>query len=267
MRHWLGLLMTAILILTAGCSALPQSMQPGIQGIRLRIAGINLKGVDLAFDVDVNNPYPTPIRTPRFRYALDVEGAQFASNDAALEIDLPARQVGTATLPVSISYLDLWRAFGNLRNANQARYDLRGAFLFAALGREFELPVAHNGAFPILQLPEIRVVSFEPGDLSVGGASFDAAAEMTNPNIFGIGIQGLGFSLETGDVSVGGLNVSSAKKIGPGQTGRLGFTGKVSGWDAARALLAGGEPGALRIRPVGSIQTPYGAVALPGRER
>lgn len=253
------ILLALAVVLASGCSW----MRPEIVGMRPRIDGIDLQGVNLVFDIDVKNHYFSAIKAPRFRYALAIEGAEFISAESDTGINLPGREVGTATLPVRVGYLDLWNAFRNLAGANKADYGLSGALLFNAAGREFELPFAHEGTMPIFQAPKLSVVDFKKPEITMGGAAIDLAADISNPNIFSIGVDDLGYVLQLGDIQVGGLTVSSLREIAAGETGRLNFSGKISAWDAISGLLGGGKIGAVSLLPSGKVKTPYGDVALP----
>ena len=111
--------LTAILlaVLIAGCASLDVLRRPDVRAVRPRITGVDFRAVDLAFDVDVNNPYPVPIKSPEFRYGLDIEGVEFLEATGSSRIDLPALSIGTVTVPVRLPYANLWRTLKNLGGA------------------------------------------------------------------------------------------------------------------------------------------------------
>src|SRR5512139_3347488 len=90
--------------LVVGCSSL---QRPEIRSVRPHVSAIDLRGVSLIFDVDVSNPYPIAMRAPKFDYAVDVEGNEFVKSQSPVEVDLPARQGGTLSLPARFEYADL----------------------------------------------------------------------------------------------------------------------------------------------------------------
>ena len=253
------IILALVVVGASGCSW----MAPEVVGLRPRIDSIDLQGVNLAFDIDVKNPYFTAIKAPRFRYALAIEGSEFISDQSKKGINLPGREVGTATLPVRVGYLDLWNSFRNLAGANKADFGLSGALQFDVAGREFELPFSHEGTMPIFQAPKLSVVEFKKPEVTMGGAAIDLAADISNPNIFGIGVDDLGYVLQMGDIQIGGLTVSSLREIAAGGTGRLNFTGKISAWDAIQGVLSGAKVGSVSLLPSGKVKTPYGDVVLP----
>lgn len=261
-RIGLSLLLVMTSVVTFSCQYLPSNLQPEIVGVNPRITGIDLQGVNMAFDLDVKNPYPMAIKSPRFKYSFAVEGTPLASEQTAEGVDLPARKTGTASLPVRVGYQDLFNIVGGMRGANKANYAIDGAFLIDAVGENFELPFAHEGVLPILQPPKFSAVNMKQPEVSLSGAKIAVDANVTNPNIFAVGFKNLGYALQIGDIPVGDLAVSTLDKLAAESSGQMSFGGQVSAWDAARGVLSGGKLGEIKIMPRGEIQTPYGPVKL-----
>ena len=89
----------AILPRSADCGAL---QRPTVRDVHVRITGLDLQGASLAFDVNIDSPYPFAMHGPKFIYALDIEDRQFLKSEAPVDASLPAHGVGTATLPVRL---------------------------------------------------------------------------------------------------------------------------------------------------------------------
>ncbi len=255
-RMCLALLVCAIL--AVGCASLPLVETPEIQTVRPRISGIDFQGLDLAFDVDVKNPYPIPLKAPKFRYGMDIQGSRFFESDTTSEIDLPARSVGTVTLPVRVSYTDLLRTYRGLADKAEADYTLHGAIVVPVFGRSLELPLSHSGKFPIVRPPSFSDIRVRAPSVSLLRAKIGVDAAIGNPNAFSIGIKDLGYVLKLGDVEVGGLTAETANTLEAGQSGRLYLSGQVSAASAVFGLIKGGRKAI--IVPSGSIETPYGPV-------
>jgi LEA14-like dessication related protein len=248
-----------------GCAYLPTDARPEILGVTPKITGIDLQGVNMAFDLNVRNPYPVAIKSPKFKYSFAVEGTPLATEQIAEGFNLPARKTGIATLPVRVGYQDLFNIMGGLRGANKANYKIDGAFLIDALGEAFELPFGHEGIMPILQPPDFSAVSMKQPEVSLSGAKVAVDANVTNPNIFAIGFKNLGYTMQIGDIPVGDLAISTLEQLAAESSGRMSFGGQVSAWDAARGVLSGGKLGEIKIMPRGEIETPYGPVKLDGK--
>ncbi len=247
-------------IVISGCSLLENIRQPEILSVRPKITGIDFDAISLAFDVDVNNPYPIPIRAPRFRYGLDIQGNEFFKGDAESGVDLPAAKVGTLTLPVQLSYKDLWRTFQGLSDAKEVDYTLNGALMFSALGKSFELPLSHSGKFPVLRPPAFSNIKASLSEVSLTRAKIAVDADVNNPNVFDLGVQGLGYVLKVGGEEIGGLTASTGGMVGSGETSRLALVGEMPVASSLLRLIRGGKLSDAMITPSGSIQTPYGPV-------
>jgi LEA14-like dessication related protein len=250
--------------LISACEYLPQSAQPEITSVSPRIQGLALDGVDLIFDLGIKNPYPVPIKTPKFRYNFAVAETPLFSGKEVPGADLPARKIGNASLPVRVKYTDIFNLAGRLRDANEAGYKLDGAFLIDAVGKNFELPFAHNGTFPIFKLPKISVQSFKPTEVSLTSAEFLVDANITNPNSFPIGLGDLRYVLQLGDLELGRVGVRNLRELAAGGNGNLSIAGETSASNLVRDLVAGRSIGGVRVLPLGTLETPFGPVRLPG---
>ncbi len=57
LRARMYLLITFCILPSVGCATLPLAEKPEVKAINPRITGIDFSGLDMAFDVSVNNPY------------------------------------------------------------------------------------------------------------------------------------------------------------------------------------------------------------------
>jgi len=258
------ILISSILIVASicifSCATLDSLERPEVRAVRPRITGIDFQGVNMAFDVDVHNPYPVPIRAPRFRYGIDIENSKFLDSEADSAIDLPAANVGTAVLPVRLSYKDLWRTYKELSDIPEANYRLHGALIYNVFGRSLELPLSHNGTFPILRPPAFSDIKIDTTALSLSGAKIGINAGMSNPNVFPLDIRNLGYKLKLGDLTIGDLTATTGDVLEAGQAGRLSLSGEISSASTIINLMKSGSFGSAAILPSGLIQTPYGPV-------
>lgn len=249
-----------------GCSSrdvLSTIARPSIQGITPRITGIDFEGVSLALDVAVENPYAVPIRTPRFRYALDIAGSPLFESDTTTRLDLPASGTGIATLPVKLRYLDIWNLYQALQERNELDYTVRGALVMNPLGQEISLPLSYSGKVPVLKVPEFRSIAAQPTEVSLTRARVRVEAEIVNPNVGAIGVADLGYALTLGSVAIGNVTATTGSSVEAGGTGRLTLTGEVSAAQAVIQMLMGGRLGEPAIVPTGSLVTPWGNVTMP----
>lgn len=243
----------------AGCSYVAR---PEIRHVRPRVETIDLHGVTMVFDVDVSNPYPVAIRTPEFSYAVDIAETEFFGSRQATAVDLPALKVGTLNLPARVEYLKLWNSYQGLREADEVNYRLRGTVLVRAMDQDFELPLSHEGTFPVLRLPKISSPEVRFDDVSLSGAQVTMEADIRNPNVFRLGLDQLGMDVTVGEVEVGNIRPSLPGGLDPRGTGKLSLVGQITSSRALSQLVRGSGLGAPRVAWTGSLQTPYGPVPI-----
>lgn len=254
-------------LLLAGCSWLPGFQRPEVLGVRPEIDNIDFRGIDLAFDVRVRNPYPVALRDPQLDYALDILEAPLVSGSTQAGSAIPAGGIGSTRLPLRLEYSEVFHAldrFAQSRELDEIPYRLEGAFRMgkAGAGRSLRLPFNHTGKVPVLRVPRVEATRFEPGEVGLGGASFALDANIFNPNVFPIGIEDLGYRLRIGDIEIGRLEVQSTRRLEAKGSGSLRLSGRLSGFGALGALTSA-RPGAMRLEPRGRIDTPYGKIRLP----
>ena len=254
---------TCVFAASLGCALFPRTMRPEVVGVEPHIDSLDFKGVNLRFDVRTRNPYPFALKSPDLRCALTVQGHTFASQDHATRLDLPAERIGTIQVPLRLEYLDLARVFTKLGDAEEIDYTFRGALVTRAMGQSIELPFSRKGRFPVLKIPTVEVTDVTPDTFSWNQVAVDVSARLTNPNAFGLGLDGLGWTLHLGDTRIGSLNASSGGVIGARETGALSLNGELSTTRALIEILGGGDLDRLRLTPTGRIKTPYGDVRLP----
>lgn len=251
----------ATLLLLGACAGVG-GLEPVVESVTPRVAGVDLDGLDLAFDMRVRNPLPVALSTPRLKYRMDVEGSPLASADDVAGVDFAASGTSSAIVPVRVGYQDLARIVGDLSRRSEASYGIAGAFVVPALGQTFELPFEHAGTFPVVKAPRLGGVKVDTSGIGITGGVVAVDADLTNPNVFGIGLDDLGYALDLGGVRIGALSGSTSGTVGAGETRGVRLTGNVSATDAVRHLLGGGQLGRARLVPLGSFESPWGPVRL-----
>lgn len=248
------------LALSSGCAQFFDVVgRPEVIAVRPRVTGIDMKSMSLSFDLDIKNPYIVPLRSSRVQYGFDVEGTPLFQSNEPVTLDIPAKGTGTLTLPVRLSYADIRKIHERLADAKEFNYTIRSSIALSAAGRSYDLPMSHSGTLPILRLPTFSNIRVRLSKVSLGGAGVTIEADMVNPNVFALGVKGLGYLVKLGDTEVGNLTASTAKTVAPGKSTRVTLNGKIS---VAKALLGLKGLGAPSISPSGVIETPYGPVKL-----
>jgi LEA14-like dessication related protein len=244
------------------CASLPGAPVPEIRKIDARIVGVTFDEARMAFDIAVHNPYLVAIRTPRFRYDLEVAGSDFLSSTVSGSGRLPAGVTSVVTLPVRISYYDLFRSYPALREDAEIGYRLRVALGLSEMSA-VEIPFYHEGTFPTLRPPHVTAAKIQLSEVSLSEAKLIVNADIENPNVFVVGVDDLSYELEISDITIGVYGVPLGKAtIAPGQKARMVLTGDITSSEGLIELLIKGVPNIPNLSASGQLWTPYGTAMI-----
>ena len=159
MNTRLGLVSIGIVVVfLCGCESLQQALnlqKPTAQLAGVKFGSVSIEGAQLLFDVDIDNPYPAPLPLLNIDYDLTSRDINLFSGSADLEGTIPAKSSRTVSLPVNINYLDLIRAFKDVRPGSAIPYkaDIGLGLDAPALG-ELRIPLDRQGTLNVPDIPE-----------------------------------------------------------------------------------------------------------------
>ena len=147
-----------VVVFLCGCESLQQVLnlqKPTAQLVGVKFGGVSLEGAQLIFDVDINNPYPAPLPLLNIDYNLTSRDSNLFSGSADLEGTIPAKSSRVLSLPVNIKYLDLIKAFKDIRPGSAIPYkaDIGLGLDAPALGK-LRLPLDRQGILNVPDIPE-----------------------------------------------------------------------------------------------------------------
>jgi len=247
-------------LLASGCSVLTQVARPHVVDVAPRITRADTKGVDMAFDLKVDNPYPMAVVSKKLVYAIEIQDQELVSSEAGGEMTLKGGAASTVTLPAHIAFEKVKAIGKNLASANEADYKIHGTATVLAFGREVPVPFSHEGTLPIVRAPKFSEIKPKVTRSGLADFSLDVAAKITNPNVFKIDVSDLKYSLLLGGAELASLQASTAGEVGPGETKPFQLTGKLSATQALGEILKSGKLEGAKIVSSGTFKTPYGSV-------
>lgn len=183
------LLSAALLIFAGGCSLVQQltgSVQtPEVTYRSMQFSSLSFDGVTLDFNFEVDNPNRIDLRALGYSYGFSVEGNQFLSGNSDRGIDLAARSASTVTVPISLSFRELYNSVAAIATRDSVAYGIASTFEFdiPVLGRR-EVPVTASGHLPIPRLPRLALDNISVGSVSFTGAEVIVRLRFENPNAF-----------------------------------------------------------------------------------
>lgn len=147
------------LLTASGCESIQQVMKVKKPTASLKAVGfenITLKSATLLFDVEIQNPYPIALPLLNMDYALATGENKLLSGNADLQTTIPANDKRVVSLPATVSYLDLVKAFMGIRPGSKIPYkaDVGLSVDTQALGR-IRLPLNKTGELTTPSIPQI----------------------------------------------------------------------------------------------------------------
>ncbi len=147
------------LLMALGCESMRQIMNvkkptASLKGVSFE--NITLQSATLLFDVEIQNPYPAALPLLNMDYSLATGGNKLLSGRADLQRTIPANDKKVVSLPATISYLDLAKAFMGIRPGSKIPYnaDVGLSVDTKALG-QIRLPMNKSGELSAPAIPEI----------------------------------------------------------------------------------------------------------------
>jgi LEA14-like dessication related protein len=172
------------LLLAAGCVHPVQQLidEPTVQfvGMSMTEPGVFSATPVFRFELGNTNPMSLDIRT--IAYDLTVNGRKFVKGASDQNSRLPAGGRETVSMPISFSFLDLFPAMAEFRDAEAIPYELTGAI---GVG-PYAVPYSATGRFEVPQLPSVALRSVRLGDVDADLVQLILEMTVENPNPFPI---------------------------------------------------------------------------------
>jgi LEA14-like dessication related protein len=164
-RYGLILMTVAVLMLNAGCQTVESVLafkKPKASLIGLRFGEITLTSADIMFNVEIENPYSVSMPLTNMDYALSTSDKPLLSGKAKLASIIDAKSSKVITLPATISYREIAKAFSNIMPGSQIPYkaDL-GLSVDTPVFGTILLPLTRQGQISVPSIPKLNEINWE----------------------------------------------------------------------------------------------------------
>jgi len=135
-KLWIVSVLLGILLIS-GCAAVQraiQILQPELNVKDVHVTGLSFKEIDLAVDVEVDNPNPLPIDLAGFDYDLKINDISFVKGQQDKQLTVASLDQSVFQIPVTLNYENLYKTFKSLKDQDSTLYKI-------ACGVSFDLPV------------------------------------------------------------------------------------------------------------------------------
>ena len=211
-----------ILSLLSSCQQLLQMMQqmnvqkPLVHVKEVKITGLSLKGIDLDFKMDIKNPNTVGITLAGFDYELLIDQNRFLKGQQNKTIKIESKGQSEVTIPVSLTFKQLFQTFKSLKDADSIKYTLKSGFSFnvPVLGK-VRIPVQTTRRIPNIKLPKIKVAQLKLDQLGFTGADLELTLELDNPNVWSAALKKLTYQFTVNGQQWATGNLQQSLQITP----------------------------------------------------
>ncbi|MCG8088853.1 MAG: LEA type 2 family protein [Candidatus Thiodiazotropha endolucinida] len=208
--HSQTILLLFMILLFQGCSSLQQAeqlmngIQPTGEVKGVKLSGLDLRGIDLLFDVEVDNPNPVAISLDGLDYDLKLLNRSFLKGQQSMGMSLAADGKSQVKLPVRMEFERLLQHYSELSNRDDVPYQLDlGLGIDVPLLGRVRLPMSYQGRLPVPKLPDVRVSRIDVQRLSLQAIDLMLELEVENPNRFALMLQRLDYQFKLNGIDVG----------------------------------------------------------------
>ncbi|MFW5689007.1 MAG: LEA type 2 family protein [bacterium] len=182
-----------------GCESL-RELGLSVERPTARVESVSLSDVtfsdlEVLTDISVENPNAVGVTLAGFSYVLDVEGSRFLSGDQREGLRIEPFGGSSVLLPLRIEYENVLAAYESVREQDEARFAINVDLQFElpVLGA-ITLPLRHEGTFPVVRPPVVRVAQLTLDSIRIDGARMSLTLELDNPNGFDLAFSDLSFA-------------------------------------------------------------------------
>ncbi|MCG7896736.1 MAG: LEA type 2 family protein [Candidatus Thiodiazotropha taylori] len=208
--HRQTILLLFMILLLQGCSSLQQAeqlmngIQPTGEVKGVNLSGLDLRGIDLLFDVEVDNPNPVAISLDGLDYDLKLLNRSFLKGQQSMGMSLAADGKSQVKLPVRMEFERLLQHYSELSNRDDVPYQLDlGLGIDVPLLGRVRLPMSYQGRLPVPKLPDVSVSRIDVQRLSLQAIDLMLELEVENPNRFALMLQRLDYQFKLNGIDVG----------------------------------------------------------------
>lgn len=202
-----------------GCATLrdwfERAPKPQLRLDAVRFEGLDLSGVDLKFDVSIENPYSVPLPIARIDAALSHDGAPFVQTGVDESTSVPAQGSEQLTFPVTLRFAETLKVLGSLRPGSSFPYAADLKFGLDAPTGPIEVPVHHEGELWIPAPPKVSVPRIRVLQANLQGVRLEARLGIESENQVPLTLEGMSAAVRLAGVPVAQAQAPERMSIPP----------------------------------------------------
>ena len=215
-RKKICLLLILIAGLTSIAAAKPLRKTLQVSPLEKRVQDLSFSSLTVVFYANIVNESSKPAYLVRYDYRFEVNDREYLNLQTDVEggMKIDPEKNTAISLPVKITYENLFRALEGIEGEDKANCYLSGGLTFSDGRKQVErFPIAFSADFPLLKEPEVEFLSFKIRDLTIGGADLELKVLFTNRNGFELLVDKLTYIIKLGEVPINEGVVTGNKNV------------------------------------------------------
>lgn len=184
------------------------NQKPKVTFDQLRIKDINFERVDSVFVLKVKNPYPVGLSLTSQEWSLGLAGNDFLDGSGGGGVKLKANGTAPVRIPVGTKFQDIFSVVGAMKGQDEIPYTLKTKLGFNTPVGEIKVPLNHQGTFPALHLPKIRLKALRLDRIDLASQTAKLALDLGVNSDQGSAI---GFDAVNYGIKLDGANVANGR--------------------------------------------------------
>ena len=197
------------------------SPESGIRLVSVDITEIGFSGANLLVNLAVHNPGRGAILMPDIEWELFIDGHSFLRGIHSEAAPIARRQTASLSVPVSITFQDIYASFADLAGSSEVAYSLSISIpsVSGAENEKHTLEFSCLLALPLL--PELSLDSKRISNFDFSEIHLSHDVIVHNPNAFAIAFPMLDWHYSVNGISIVGSNFTVQQEIAAGASGRV----------------------------------------------
>ena len=173
----------AVSIAVAGCAGLFGKVvqRPAINYDSVNLSGVSFDGVSLDVHFNASNSNPFSIPLTGYNYSVAIGDHTLASGEERESMSIPANGSSRISVPVSLTFSDVFGALEQFSDADELPYTVSGAAIINAGPLEgIEIPFSYTASLPVPRMPDVSIENIRARSISLTGAAVDVVLRIRN---------------------------------------------------------------------------------------
>ena len=202
----------------AGCAELTKTLKtavltPTLTFKNVTLANVSLDSATVNLAFQLKNPNPIGLSLASVSYSFFVEGKQVVAGSPPNGLTIPASGSRELVFPANVKFADVAPVVQTFLTKDTAAYRAEGSIgLKTPIGVVLPVTIKQEGTFPVPKLPQVALQPPRLKDMTLTSVTLELPLVVTNPNDFGMPVNGLS-----------GAVIVSGSKVGTVSGPDLGF--------------------------------------------